>query len=58
MGKHEAPQRATRPKIVTRHVATTLLHHGSHFIIICAHTTLAVVLIEKTPLLVIVGLMH
>lgn len=59
MGKHEAPGRNHRQvTLILRQVEKVMVAHFRHFVLICVHTTVAVIVVEKTPLLLMLGLIH
>lgn len=59
MGKHEAPGRTARKAtIVTRTTVVKAGHGLVHFVAVCVHTTAAVIVVEKTSLLSMIGLLH
>ena len=58
MGKHEAPRQHTPARQIGHKAAKVAGHHVTHLVTIVSLHTAALLILQKSPILLILGLVH
>lgn len=58
MGKHEAPRNHPKAAVVGRKCAKVATHHATHIVTLVSLHAAALVILEKSPILLMLGIAH